>query len=84
MGRTKKVGPMGRYGARAGASVRKRRGQIEIGMRQRHKCPRCLAKAVRRVSIGVWRCARCDFTFAGGAYMPTTKLGEMVKRSKLS
>ncbi|MEM3737667.1 MAG: 50S ribosomal protein L37ae [Candidatus Bathyarchaeia archaeon] len=84
MGHTKKVGMMGRYGARFGSTLRKRRGEIEAKMRRRHTCPRCIANAVRRVSVGVWQCKRCGFTFAGGAYTPSTKIGEMLKKSKLS
>jgi large subunit ribosomal protein L37Ae len=80
--KTKKVGPMGRFGARGGATVRKRRGEIEILMKKLHECPRCLSKSVKRVSVGVWRCRKCGHTFAGGAYVPTTKLGEIARRAK--
>jgi large subunit ribosomal protein L37Ae len=36
---------------------------------------------VRRESVGVWRCKKCDYTFAGGAYTPVTKLGVVAKRA---
>jgi ribosomal protein L37AE/L43A len=29
----------------------------------------------------VWKCRKCDYTFAGGAYMPVTKLGVVAKRA---
>lgn len=44
-----------------------------------HPCPKCLAPAVKRVSVGVWSCQRCGLEFAGGAYKPTTKFGESFK-----
>lgn len=31
--------------------------------------------------MGVWLCGRCGFKFAGGAYAPTTKLGEIAERA---
>jgi hypothetical protein len=33
------------------------------------------------VSVGIWLCNRCGFKFAGGAYAPTTKLGEVAERA---
>jgi large subunit ribosomal protein L37Ae len=36
---------------------------------------------VKRKSVGVWQCGKCDFTFTGGAYVPTTKLGAIAKRA---
>jgi large subunit ribosomal protein L37Ae len=36
---------------------------------------------VKRKSVGVWQCGKCNFTFTGGAYMPATKLGAVAKRA---
>jgi ribosomal protein L37AE/L43A len=36
---------------------------------------------VKRESVGVWKCSKCGFTFSGGAYTPTTKLGVVAKRA---
>jgi len=36
---------------------------------------------VKRQSVGVWKCKKCDYTFTGGAYVPSTKLGVVAKRS---
>jgi hypothetical protein len=36
---------------------------------------------VKRESVGVWKCSKCSFTFSGGAYTPTTKLGVVAKRA---
>ncbi|RLG46630.1 MAG: hypothetical protein DRO06_04135 [Thermoproteota archaeon] len=46
-----------------------------------YKCPRCGAKKVRRVFIGVWRCGKCGFTFCGGAWEPRTALSLAAERS---
>jgi len=50
--------------------IRRRVQEVEIVQRKKHSCPRCLAKSVKRVSSGVWRCRRCGLTFAGGAFRP--------------
>lgn len=78
--RTKKVGPTRGLGARYGATVRKRYVKIVTEMKKKHKCPQCGLQRVKRVSVGVWRCGKCGFTFAGGAYTPTTKLGAVARR----
>jgi hypothetical protein len=38
-------------------------------------------KTVKRWSVGVWHCRKCGLKFAGGAYAPTTKLGEIAARA---
>lgn len=78
--RTKKVGPTRGLGVRYGATVRKRYVKIVTEMKKKHKCPQCGLMRVKRVSVGVWKCGKCGFTFAGGAYTPTTKLGTLAKR----
>ena len=50
-------------------------------MRAPHECPQCHISAVSRLSIGIWLCGRCGFKFAGGAFAPTTKLGEIAERA---
>lgn len=81
MGRTYKVGPAGSFGARYGTVVRKRYSTLMTGLRAAHECPQCHITAVRRLSVGIWLCGRCGFKFAGGAYAPTTKLGEIAERA---
>jgi len=80
MGRTKKVGPTRGLGPRYGSTVRKRYIKIVTEMKKPHRCPQCQFTRVKRVSVGVWKCGKCGFTFAGGAYTPTTKLGVMARR----
>jgi large subunit ribosomal protein L37Ae len=78
--RTKKVGPTRGLGSRYGATVRKRYIKVVKGMKKPHRCPQCGLQRVKRVSVGVWKCRKCGFTFTGGAYTPTTKLGIVAKR----
>ncbi len=49
-------------------------------MKQKHVCPVCGRKAVRRISTGIWQCQKCGATFAGGAYLPTTPAGGKVAK----
>jgi large subunit ribosomal protein L37Ae len=78
--RTKKVGPTRGLGSRYGATVRKRYIKVVKGMKKPHRCPQCGLQRVKRVSVGVWKCRKCGFTFTGGAYTPITKLGVVAKR----
>ena len=79
--RTKKVGPTRGFGARYGAMVRKRYIKVVTEMKKTHRCPQCGLLRVKRISVGVWECRKCGFTFTGGAYTPTTKLGIVAKRA---
>jgi large subunit ribosomal protein L37Ae len=74
--RTKKVGISGRYGPRYGVKIRRRVSKLEMRQKQNHTCPECQYQAVRRISTGIWKCHHCSHTFAGGAYLPTTAVGE--------
>ncbi|MFQ5837202.1 MAG: 50S ribosomal protein L37ae [Thermoplasmata archaeon] len=80
--RTKKVGPSGSLGPRYGVKARRRIREILEEKSRWHPCPRCRHPSVKRVSSGVWRCRRCDYTFAGGAYRPvvTTSVKRQVSR----
>jgi len=78
--RTKKVGPTRGFGSRYGATVRKRYIKVVTEMKKTHRCPQCGLLRVKRISVGVWKCRKCGFTFTGGAYTPTTKLGIVAKR----
>ncbi len=77
MGRTKTVGPAGRFGPRYGSTIRKKVKMIEVKMRAPVRCPRCRTPGtLKRLSVGVWTCRFCGLTFAGGAYVPQTALGK--------
>jgi large subunit ribosomal protein L37Ae len=81
MGRTYKVGPSGSFGARYGTVPRKRYATVIRGLRAPHECPQCHITAVKRLSVGIWFCRSCGYKFAGGAYAPRTKLGEIAERA---
>jgi large subunit ribosomal protein L37Ae len=70
MGKKKKVGSAGRFGARYGEKIRSLIAGIEKIQRQKHVCPKCDMPHVRRVSAGVWECKKCGSKFAGKAYRP--------------
>ena len=70
MGRKKKIGSAGRFGARYGKKVRKIVAEIEKVQKQRHICPKCNMPYVKRVAAGIWECKKCGTKFAGLAYVP--------------
>jgi large subunit ribosomal protein L37Ae len=74
--RTKKVGSAGRFQVRYGVRSRTLVRDIERIQKAKHVCPGCGHKKVKRISTGVWRCVKCDYTFAGGAYYPRTEAGQ--------
>lgn len=78
MGRTKVVGIAGRYGARYGATLRKKVRDILEKRYAPHKCPFCAHKGyVTRLSTGIWMCKKCGAKWAGGAYVPRTELSKL-------
>lgn len=77
----KKVKSPHGLGARYGRTVRKRSAELEFSLRRKHICPKCNSKSVKRIFVGVWKCHKCDLTFSGGAYTPTSKIGEVARRS---
>jgi large subunit ribosomal protein L37Ae len=77
----KKVGPTRGLGVRYGATVRKRYIKVITELKKPHRCPQCGFVKVHRLSVGVWQCDKCNYTYAGGAYTPITKLGAIAKRS---
>jgi large subunit ribosomal protein L37Ae len=70
--RTKKVGIIGKYGTRYGASLRKRVKKIEIEQHSKYTCNFCGKDSVKRTVVGIWSCSRCGKTIAGGAWTPST------------
>ncbi len=73
MGRTKKVGSTGRFGSRYGRRVKVMLEKIERKQRALYVCPSCKRKSLKRVSVGIWKCKKCNAKFAGGAYSPKTE-----------
>ncbi len=64
----KKLGPAGRFGVRYGKSIKKKVNEVERKLRSWHKCPYCSKLKVKRVSVGIWQCRRCQSKFTGKAY----------------
>lgn len=77
----RRTGSAGRFGARYGRVARRRVAEIEESMRDDHVCPDCGEARVERRGTGIWECAKCGHTFAGGTYSPDTPGGKAVKRS---
>ena len=84
LAKMKKVGPTRGFGARYGSSLRKRYIKVVVGLKKPHKCPQCGFMRVKRESVGIWKCKKCEYTFTGGAYTPVTKLGIVAKRAAKS
>lgn len=78
MGRTRKVGPTGRFGARYGAGVRKKVLNVEIRKRKVYVCPACKKRALKWKALGIWQCSSCGVKVAGGAWEPITDFGRKV------
>jgi len=74
-----KTGSTGRFGPRYGRKDRKTVAGIEEQRRMPHRCPQCGHTSVSRIGAGIWRCAKCKFTFAGGTYAPQTSVGRIQK-----
>ncbi|PAA62966.1 hypothetical protein BOX15_Mlig032511g1 [Macrostomum lignano] len=70
--RTKKVGIVGKYATRYGASLRKTVKKIEIQQHSKYTCSFCGKDALRRQAVGIWHCRGCRKTLAGGAYVCST------------
>jgi len=71
----------GRFGVRYGRKNRKLVADIEERMRQGYKCPGCGRITIRRIGTGIWNCKKCNYTFAGGTYVPHSSVGMVAARS---
>jgi large subunit ribosomal protein L37Ae len=70
---TKKVGSLGRYGARVGRKLRYEAVKVETESRKSRSCPTCVRGKVRRMASGIWKCRACSYTFTGGTHIPVVK-----------
>nr|AAX48872.1 L37a [Suberites domuncula] len=77
--RTKKVGVVGKYGTRYGASLRKMVKKIEISQHAKYACYFCGKNAMKRKCVGIWSCNKCRKTIAGGAWVPSTTAAATVR-----
>ncbi len=79
--RTKKVGVVGKYGTRYGASLRKTVKKMEITQHSKFLCTFCGKEAMKRKAVGIWYCniKNCRITVAGGAYTFSTTAAASVR-----
>ncbi len=78
--RTKKVGSVGRYGARYGVRAKTRVKNVEFEQKIKHICPSCGHQKVRRIGTSIWQCSKCNIKFAGGAYNPKAEAGQNAEK----
>ncbi|ERE64217.1 ubiquitin carboxyl-terminal hydrolase 22-A-like protein [Cricetulus griseus] len=65
---TKKVGMVGKYGTRYGASLRKMVKKIEISQHAKYTCSFCGKTKMNRQAVGIWHCGSFMKTVTGGAW----------------
>ncbi|MHA1686465.1 MAG: 50S ribosomal protein L37Ae [Candidatus Heimdallarchaeaceae archaeon] len=80
MGKTKKVGTTGRFGARYGSTIRKRVRKVEERSKAKYRCPVCFKLTFKRTGLGIWECTTCGEKRAGGAWEPVTSAGKSILR----
>jgi len=78
-----KQGPMAKYGSRYGVRQKKIAAAIERVQKQKHSCPYCERPALERMSAGIWHCRKCGNKFAGGAYFPTSAIGQQIMKMRI-
>ena len=66
--KSKKSKSAGRFGAKYGKSVRAKLVKVESKQRLKQKCPFCERPGVKRLSKGIWKCAKCNKKFASNTY----------------
>lgn len=76
-----KVGSAGRFGPRYGGLARRQVATIEKVQKAAHPCLRCGQTRVYRRNAGIWECQKCGYTFAGGAYTPSTGAGQGAEKA---
>ena len=81
MGNTKKVRTAGRFGSRYGVGIRKKLLKVEDKQKKNYACPFCGFKKVKRKAAGLYACGKCHASFAGGAYLPITLPGSIIKKT---
>lgn len=70
--KTKKLGSVARFGARYGKRTKTKLLTVEQTQKASQKCPYCSRTTVKRLSVGIFQCKKCDSKFTGKAY----KVGE--------
>ncbi|MDG6929220.1 MAG: 50S ribosomal protein L37 [Nitrososphaerota archaeon] len=60
--------PLAGLGNKYGATVRKRYSRVVRELKAKRVCRSCGSASFSRKAVGVWRCRKCGYTVAGGAY----------------
>ena len=66
--KSKKTKSAGRFGARYGKRAKDKLVKVEEKQRKKQKCPFCQKMSAKRKAKGIWKCSKCDKTFAAGTY----------------
>ncbi|CAH1766166.1 15011_t:CDS:2 [Entrophospora sp. SA101] len=74
-----KVGIVGKYGTRYGASLRKQIKKMEITQHAKYTCAFCGKDTVKRKAVGIWNCSACKKVLAGGAWTVSTTTAATVR-----
>ncbi|CAH8826752.1 unnamed protein product [Trichobilharzia szidati] len=77
--RTKKVGIVGKYGVRYGASLRKTIKKLEVSQHSKYNCHFCGKDSLKRKAVGIWECKACKKVLAGGAYVCSTTAAATIR-----
>ncbi len=70
----KKYGSVKRFGARYGRKIKEKVAKVEKELRQKHTCPYCNYKQIKRLAVGIWYCKKCLTKFTGKAYSPVRRI----------
>ncbi|MEM2856469.1 MAG: hypothetical protein QW416_05135 [Candidatus Nitrosocaldaceae archaeon] len=55
-------------GVKYGTTLRRRYTNIYRILKSKRICPKCGSLRFKRAVIGIWKCHKCNYTIAGGAY----------------
>lgn len=55
-------------GAKYGSTLRKRYTRVYLTLKAKRKCPSCSSSRFKRAAAGIWKCGKCGYEVAGGAY----------------
>jgi len=77
---TKKLKSVARFGARYGTGVKSRVLEIEQKQKKKYNCPQCGFAKVKRQARGIFQCRKCGAKFTGGAYIPETLTGGIIRK----
>ena len=70
--RTKKVGIVGKWGTKFGATLRKITKKFEVTKKAKYLSPFSGKESVKRTAVGIWKCKDTNRKIAGGAWTLNT------------